>query len=96
MGSSINRKGPSPTQPGWGTRKIVNLFHEISDLADKAGKYCASETAPEMDSINSQDFEGLTEDVINKERQEYVIYTCDLGMTDDVTGTSAVGVVTWP
>jgi hypothetical protein len=96
MGSSINRKGPSPTQPGRGIRKIVDLFHELSDLADKAGKYCASETAPEMDSIDSQDFEGLTEDAINKERQEYIIYTCDLGMTDDVTETSAVGVVTWP
>jgi hypothetical protein len=49
-----------------------------------------------MDSIDSQDFEGLTEDVINEERQEYIIYTCDLGMTDNVTGTSAIGVVTWP
>ena len=71
--SSTNRKGPSPTQPGRGIRKIVDLFHELSDLADKAGKHCASDTAPEMDSINSQDFDGLTEADINEERKEYVI-----------------------
>jgi len=47
-----------------------------------------------MDSIDSQDFEGLTEEAINEERQEYIIDACDLGMTDDVMGTSAVGIVT--
>ena len=70
---SMNRKGSSPTQPGRGIRKIVDLFHELSDLADKAGKHCASDTVPEMDSINSQDFDGLTEADINEERKEYVI-----------------------
>lgn len=70
---SMNRKGSSPTQPGRGIRKIVDLFHELSDLADKAGKYCASDTAPEMNSIDSQDFDGLTENAINEERKEYVI-----------------------
>jgi hypothetical protein len=69
----MNRKGSSPTQPGRGIRKIVDLFHELSDLADKAGKYCASDTAPEMNSIDSQDFDGLTENAINEERKEYVI-----------------------
>jgi len=58
------------------------------------GKYCASEMAPEMNSINSQDFEGLTEEAIDKEQQEYVINACDLGMTDNVIETSAIGVVT--
>jgi hypothetical protein len=67
------RKGSSPTQPGRGIRKIVDLFHELSDLADKAGKYCASDTAPEMDFFDSQDFEGMTEEAINDERKEYVI-----------------------
>ena len=71
----MNRKGSSPTQPGRGIRKIVDLFHELSDLADKAGKYCASDTAPEMNSIDSQDFDGLTENAINEERKEYVIHS---------------------
>jgi hypothetical protein len=74
----MNRKGSSPTQPGQGIWKIVDLFHELSDLADKAGKFCASQTAPEMDSINSCDFDGLTEKAIDEERKEYVINTCDL------------------
>ncbi len=90
----MNRKGPSPTQPGRGIWKIIDLFHELSDLADKAGKYCVSEMAPEMDSINSQDFEGLTEEAIDEEQQEYIINACDLGMTDNVMGTLAIGVVT--
>jgi hypothetical protein len=50
----------------------VDLFHELSDLVDKAGKYCASDTAPEMDHIDSQDFEGLTEKAIEEEKMEYV------------------------
>ena len=50
--------------------------------------------APEMDSINSQDFEGLTEEAIDEEQQEYIINACDLGMTDNVMGTLAIGVVT--
>jgi hypothetical protein len=73
----MNSKRSSPTQPGRGIRKIVDLFHELSDLADKAGKYCASQTAPEMDSIDSQDFDGLTEKAIDEERKEYVTNTCD-------------------
>jgi len=68
----MNRKPPSPTQPGRGIQKIVDLFHELSDLADKAGKFCASDTAPEMCSIDSQDFDGMTEDAIEEERKEYV------------------------
>ena len=55
----------------------MDLFHELSDLADKAGKYCALQTAPEMDSINSQDFDGLTEKAIDEERKEYVTNACD-------------------
>ena len=76
---SINRKGSSPTQPGRGIWKIVDLFHELSNLVDKAGKYCASDIAPEMDSIDSQDFDGLTENAINEEQKEYVI--CSMHVT---------------
>ena len=53
------------------------MFYELSDLADKAGKYYASQTAPEMDSIDSQDFDGLMEKAIDEERKEYVTNTCD-------------------
>jgi len=73
----MNSKGSSPTQPGRGIQKIVDLFHELSDLADKAGKYCALQTAPEMDSIDSQDFDGLTEKAINEEQKEYMTNACD-------------------
>jgi len=56
----------------------VDLFHELSDLADKAGKYCASQTAPEMDSIDSCDFDGLMERAIDEEQKEYMTNACDL------------------
>jgi hypothetical protein len=72
---SMNRKGSSPTQPGWGIQKIVDLFHELSNLADRAGKYCASDLAPEMDFFDCQDFEGMTEEAIDEERKEYVIWS---------------------
>jgi len=29
----------SPTQPGWGIRKIVDLYHDLSDLLNKAKKH---------------------------------------------------------
>jgi len=63
----MNRKGSSPTQPGRGIWKIVDLFHELSDLADRAGQYCTSDSAPEMDFFNCQDFKGITEEAINEE-----------------------------
>ena len=64
----------------------MDLFHELSDLVDKAGKYCASNTVPEMGSMDSQDFDGLLEEAIEEEQKEYVhvmINICDLGMTDN-------------
>ena len=83
----MNRKASSPTQPGQGIRKIVDLFHELSDLVDKARKYCTSNTAPKMGSMDSQDFDGLSEEAIEEEQKEYIhvmINACDLGMTDNV------------
>ncbi len=68
----MNRKASSPTQPGQGIWKIVDLFHELSDLVDKARKYCASDTVPKMGSMDSQDFDGLLEEAIEKEQKEYV------------------------
>jgi len=56
----------------------MNLFHKLSDLADKAEKFYALQTAPKMDFINSCDFDGLTEKAINKEWKKYIINTCDL------------------
>jgi hypothetical protein len=54
---------------------------------DKAGKFGASDMAPEMCSIDSQDFDGLTKDAIEEERKEYMfmINACNLGMTDNVS-----------
>ena len=51
----------------------MDLFHKLSDLADKAGKFCALQTVPEMDSINSCDFDGLIEKAIDEEQKEYII-----------------------
>ena len=50
----------------------MDLFHELSDLVDKAEKYCTSNTVPEMGSIDSQDFDGLSEEAIEEEQKEYV------------------------
>lgn len=72
-----NRK-TSPTQPGRGIRKIVDLYHDISDLLNKAKKYTtllnASELDPAMvEEMDKIDFVGMSEDEIEEERKEYVI-----------------------
>ena len=69
------RKPSSPTQPGWGIRKIIDLFHDLPELLDKADKHFMSQglEPDEMEKIDSDDFLGLTQEEIDKEHQEYVI-----------------------
>ena len=76
-----NSKLCSQTQPGWGIRKIVDLFHDLSDLLGKADKHVAETNLDpaELEEINTIDFLGLTEDEINDERKEWVDLTGDFG-----------------
>jgi hypothetical protein len=71
-----NRK-TSPTQPGWGIQKIIDLYHDLSDLSDKARKYhtILNERNPEkIEEMNRIDFIGMSEDDIKEEQKEYVAY----------------------
>jgi hypothetical protein len=69
----VNRK-TSPTQPGRGIRKIVDLYHDLSDLLSKANKHSTilnelnPATIEEMDKL---DFVGMTDDEIDEEKKEY-------------------------
>jgi hypothetical protein len=63
----------SPTQPGRGIRKIVDLYHDLSDLLNKAKKYSAAlnELNPEViDKRDKIDFVGMSEDDVEEERKE--------------------------
>jgi hypothetical protein len=72
-----NRK-ISPTQPGRGIRKIVDLYHDLPDLLDKAKKYhtVLNEHNPEtIEEMNRVDFIGMSEDDIEEEQKEYAHFT---------------------
>jgi hypothetical protein len=64
----------SPTQPGRGIRKIVDLYHDLTDLVHKAKSHDMMERlgpdSDEMKKVDDVDFEGLTESQIKQERQE--------------------------
>lgn len=64
----------SPTQPGRGIRKIVDLYHDLSDLLNKAKKHCSivNELDPVMiEEMDKIDFAGMSDDEIEDERKEY-------------------------
>ena len=63
------RKTCSPTQPGRGIRKIVDLYHDLPDLVNKAGKHAAylKLGTEGMVDIDDDDFVGLTKDDIDEE-----------------------------
>ena len=69
-----NSKSNSPTQPGRGIWKVVDLFHDLVNLVGKAEKHTAvTELDPdELEEINNIDFLGLTEEEIDDERKEWV------------------------
>jgi hypothetical protein len=58
----------SPTQPGRGIRKIIDLYHDLAILLDKASKHSNPEGIEEADQI---DVVGRTEEDIEEERKEY-------------------------
>ena len=63
---------PSPTQPGRGIRKVIDLYHDLSDLIDRAKKHAAMlEVGQEgMEDIDERDFQGFEKEDIDKERME--------------------------
>ena len=64
----VDRK-VSPTQPGRGIRKIVDLYHDLTALLDKGGKHFseATEDLDQMEELNQTDFRGMTEEEIEDE-----------------------------
>lgn len=62
----------SPTQPGRGIRRVVDLYHELEILLAKADKHAAIDTLDpeEVADIDRIDFIGLTEEQIEDERKE--------------------------
>jgi hypothetical protein len=69
---STSRKGSSPTQPGRGIRKIVDLYHDLPDLVEKANKHSASIPQSEREEMDSIEFAGLSEEEIEDKHKEYV------------------------
>jgi hypothetical protein len=57
----------SPTQPGRGIRKIVDLYHDLTELLSKARKQST------LEDMDQDDFIGMTEDEIEEERKEYAL-----------------------
>jgi hypothetical protein len=64
----------SPTQPGRGIRKIVDLYHDLTILLSKARKQSTMNalSREEIEETDRSDFVGMTEDEIEEERREYV------------------------
>lgn len=68
----MNRKHKSPTQPGRGIRKIVDLYHDLQVLVEKAGLHASRkvldpEELKERDRLESV---GFSEDEVKERRKE--------------------------
>jgi len=63
-----SRKACSPTQPGRGIRRVVDLYHDLPDLVDRAHKLALNMVKKE--EIDKIDFVGLSEEEIAEERKE--------------------------
>lgn len=62
----------SPTQPGRGIRKIVDLYHDLTILLSQARKQCARNglSSERIEEMDRDDFVGMTEEDIEEERKE--------------------------
>ena len=67
-----DRKVTSPTIPGRGIRKIIDLYHDLPDLVAKADKHAFMSTLrPEkIQEALKNEFVGLKEDQIEEEQRE--------------------------
>ena len=71
----------SPTQPGRGIRKVVDLYHDLTVLLNKGRKKWT------QDEMDQSDFIGMTEEEIEDEQKEYAL-TDDALMTRDLVVTN--------
>jgi hypothetical protein len=74
-----SRKTNSVTQPGRGIRKIVDLYHDLPVLVDKARAHTARKLLrpEELREVDRQESAGLTEDEIKERRKEYGHMLCE-------------------
>lgn len=66
----------SATQPGRGIRKIVDLYHDLPTLLNKARKHQSTVLAPRSTRNQEEDridFIGMTEEEEDEERKEYAL-----------------------
>lgn len=72
----------SPTQPGRGIRKIVDLYHDLTDLLYKARLHAAidalranpsPENRKKIEDMERRNFAGMAEEEIEEEWKEYVL-----------------------
>ena len=68
----MSRKGGSLTQPGRGICRIMDLYHDLPDLVEKASRHLPNVMQSERDEIDKIEFGGLSDEAIEEERQEYV------------------------
>jgi len=64
---SMCRKHGSPTQPGWGIHKIVDLYHDLSNLVEKASKHLPNVMQSERDEIDKIELAGFSNEAIEEE-----------------------------
>jgi hypothetical protein len=68
----MSRKGSSPTQPGWGICKIIDLYHNLPNLVEKANKHLTNVPQSEREKMDNIEFTGLSKEAIEDEHKEYV------------------------
>ena len=71
--ASTSRKGSSTTQPGHGIRKIIDLYHDLPNLVEKANKHLSNIPQSEREEMDNLEFTGLSKEAIEDELQEYVV-----------------------
>jgi len=69
---STSRKGSSPTQPEQGICKIVDLYHDLPDLVEKANRHLPNIPQSEREEMDNIEFAGLTKEAIEDEHKEYI------------------------
>ena len=67
-----NRKY-SPTQPGQGIQRLVDLYHDVPKVIIKANKYSTIQNKFNpaiIEDLEKSDFAGMSKDKIEEERKE--------------------------
>ena len=68
----MNERKISATAPGRGIRKVIDLYHDLSDLVAQADRHAAIDLLDreELAELDKIDFIGLTDEEIEEERKE--------------------------